>query len=69
MGLAVRSSLSMPHLSLCLPCTSTISMTGGRFRKVVRAGAGFDRICEAYERLLELGIHDEALADLLRCAP
>jgi cation transport protein ChaC len=36
---------------------------GGRF------GTTLDYAQQTYERLLELGIHDEALADLLRCAP
>jgi cation transport protein ChaC len=36
---------------------------GGRF------GTTLDYAQQTYERLLELGIHDQALADLLRCAP
>ena len=36
---------------------------GGRF------GTTLDYAQQTYERLLELGIHDQDLADLLRCAP
>jgi len=36
---------------------------GGRF------GTTLDYAQQTYERLLELGIHDQELADLLRCAP
>jgi len=65
-------------LAFTLPHTSpqnTGRLSNAEYRRIFsdtvggRFGTTLDYAQQTYERLLELGIHDQALADLLRCAP